>query len=171
MTVGTAALESANILARCVVNFFYTLAATVLRMLQTLVTTLIVLIDAKILELRAIIAQLDIWNALIDFVWSFLEGILNELKNTLLGAVQKIGPPMALCPEFYNYFVSPVIALIDSFSFFKTYKEKYQASISVLTYFDKLLQYWEATKATLVACNVVIEDALYQRMVVEGLDV
>jgi len=169
MTVGTAALESANILARCVVNFFYTLAATILRMLQTLVTTLIALIDAKILELQAMIAQLDIWNSLVEFVWSLLEGILDELKNTLLGAVQKIGPPMALCPEFYNYFVSPVIALIDSLSFFRTYKEKFQTSISVLAYFNKLLTYWETTKATLVACNVVIEDALYQRMSVEGL--
>ena len=169
--MGTALEDASRIIARCVLNFVYTLASTVLRMLQALITTLIALIDAKILELRSIIAQLDIWNNLVELAWSIAEAVLNELKNKLLGGVQKLGPPMALCPEFYHYFVDPVIALLESFSVFTIYKEKFQASISVLNYFNKLLAYWVATKATLVATNVVIEDALYQKLITESLGI
>lgn len=169
--MGTALEEASALIARCILNYLYAIASTILRMLQTLITSLIAIIDAKILELRAIIAQLDIWNNLVEAVWSIMEATLDQIKTLLLGGVQKLGPPVSVCPEFYHYFVDPVIALIESFSVFTIYKEKFQASVSALAYFDRLLTYWQATKATLVATNVVIEDALYQRLITESLGI
>ncbi len=166
--MGTPLEDASRILERCVLNFLYAISSAILRILQTLINSLIALIDAKILELRAIIAQLDIWNNLVEAAWSLMEAILDELKSLLLGGIQKLGPPMSVCPEFYNYFVDPVIAMIESFSVFTIYKEKLQMSLSVLAYFDRLLLYWQTTKATLAASSIVIEDALYQRLVVEG---
>lgn len=167
--MATVLTDSAAILARCVLDFFYNIASTILKILQTLIAALIALVDAKILQLRAIITQLDIINNLLDFAWAIIEGVLNQLKDLLLGGVQELGPPMSVCPEFYNYFVDPVLAIIESFSVFTDIKERLQVSFRVLTYFNKLLVYWESLKVYLTAASVVIEDALYRRLSEEAL--
>lgn len=149
-----------SILAQCVVNFFYTLASAILQLLKSFIEQLILYIDSIIAKLRALIAILDALLNPIEVLWSFFEAILEQLKNSLLGGIQKLGPAGDLCPEFFQYFTDPVLVLFESFSVFTIYKENYLHSVSLTAYFDQALTYWTATKAILLEAFVVIDDAI-----------
>lgn len=148
-------------LASCVLNFMYSAASALLTMIKNILLALIEFIDAKIAELRAIIAMLDVLKNLNDAVWAITKAIIDQIKNTLLGGIQDIGPAAEICPEFYYYFTDPIIALIDSFSVAEVQKERASQAASVVAAFDILLVYWESTKATLIEAITVIDDALY----------
>ena len=148
-------------LARCVLDFLYNLASALLTMIKNILTSILLFIDAKILELRAIIEMLDVVKNLTDAVWAVTKELLDQLKNALLSGIQDIGPAAELCPEFYDYFTSPILALIESFSLFEVQKEKFAQSVSVVALFDELLLYWEGVKATLLDALTVIDDALF----------
>ena len=149
-----------GVLAQCVVNFFYTLASAILQLLKSLIEQLILFIDAQIAKFRALLAIIDALLNPIEAIWAFFEAILEQLKNALLGGIQKLGPAGDLCPEFFQYFTDPVLALFESFSVFTIYKENYFSALSLTSYFDRVLTYWTATKAVLLEAFVVIDDAI-----------
>ena len=147
-------------IAQCVLNFIYAAAVALLLMLKAFIESMLLFIDAKITELRALIAMTDLTKLAAEAVWAFFEALLDQLKNSLLGGIQDLGPASDLCPEFYEYFTDPVVALLDSFSVFGVYKEVYVNAISMSSQFNKLLVYWETTKAVFVALIEVIDDAI-----------
>ena len=147
-------------IAQCVLNFIYAAAVALLLMLKAFIESMLLFIDAKITELKALIAMTEITEMLSEAAWAFFEALLDQLKNSLLGGIQDLGPASDLCPEFYEYFTDPIVALLDSFSVFGVYKEAYLNTLYASTWLNKLLVYWETTKAVFIALIEVIDDAI-----------
>ena len=157
-------------IATCVLNFIYTAAVALLLMLKAFIESMLLFIDAKIAELLAFIAMMDLTLLAAEAAWAFFEALLEQLKNSLLGGIQDLGPASDLCPEFYEYFTDPVVALLDSFSVFSVYKETYVNALSLTAQFNKLLVYWQTVKSVFVELISVIDDAILLAKEREALD-
>lgn len=148
-------------IAQCIANFLYAQSSAVLSALRAIIEQQLLLIDAQLLWLRSqvllaqpyLIAEQALWDNVIN---PGLDNIKNVLKNDLPG------PADDVCPEFYSYMVDPAIGLLDAgLSAFSPYRSRFLDKISMVSYFDKLITYWEAAKAQLLAILDVLDDALY----------
>jgi hypothetical protein len=102
-----------------------------------------------------------------EYVWSIIEAIIQKIKEGIMSAIP--GPAKDLCPEFYHYFVDPAVQLLEnSLAVFSIYKDRYLKSISFVEFFNEYLVYWETTKALLAATLDVIDDAVYNALMVEA---
>ena len=154
-------------LAKCVIRWMYEQASAILKLLRAFIEQIIAMIDAQVLALRAAIASVDPAMLLQELIWDRVEAIIEEIKNALLSNLP--GPPMNLCPEFYEYFTDPAVALLEaSLAAFKPYQDRYLKMVSFKDKLDRLLVYWEDTKALLLALLDVLDDALYQALMVEA---
>jgi hypothetical protein len=157
------------VIAKCILRWLYEQASAILKALRAFIEMLIALIDAQILALRAAIAAIDPARILQEYVWSVVEQIIDELRNLLNSGIP--GPGADLCPEFYQYFSNPAIALLESaLAAFLPYKDQFMNLISLTDKFDRLLVYWVATKAQLLAILDVLDDALYNALIVEAAE-
>ena len=147
-------------IAQCILNFFYGAASALLLMLKAFLESMLIFIEAKITELKAILAMADILALAAETAWAFFEAILEQLKNSLLGGIQGLGPASDLCPEFFAYFTDPVVALIESFSVFGIYKDALVDALSFSANFNRLFIYWDTLKAVFVELIAVLDDAI-----------
>ena len=154
-------------LAKCVLKWLYEQSLAVLKALRSFVERIISLIDAAILKVKAEIAATDPALVIGEFLWSKYEELINTIKNSLLSGIP--GPGADVCPEFYSYLTDPAVALLEaSLAAFTPYKERYLSLVSLSAQLDGILVYWEATKAQLLATLDVIDDAIYNVLIVEA---
>ena len=159
------------IVADCILRWIYSLISIVLTMLQELIKKLISMINLLIDQIRAIIAMLDPVALLNQYIIEPIEAFIQQLINQLLGLFNKYGPGADLCPELYHYVVDPINAYIQAaFAAFNPLKEYALNTYSLVALFDSLLVYWQDTSTFLQSLIPIIDDALYQAMVVEGID-
>jgi len=164
--------SGAQTVAKCVAEWLYQQGSSVLQALRSLLEKAILMIDAQIMWLRAQIAMWDPTKYLEEYIWGTYEALIEKIKNSILGALNGLGPPGAdLCPEFYHYITDPLMALLEgSLSAFSIYKDRYFSIISLTSNFDRLLVYWTATKAQLEATLDVLDDALYNALINEAVN-
>ena len=171
MTITSVVTQGGLIVADCILRWIYSLLSIVLTMLKALLEKLILLIDTLIAQIRALLAMLDPVAILNKYILEPIEIFIQALINELMGVFNQYGPGADLCPELYHYLVDPINAYIQSFlAFAVPYKENFLNTYSLLAMFDSLLVYWQDTKYFLQAILPVIDDALYQAAVVEGVD-
>ena len=99
-------------LATCILRWLYEQASAILKALRAFIELLIALIDAQILALRAAIAAIDPARLFQEYIWSVVELIIEEIRNVLNSGIP--GPGADFCPEFYQYFSNPAIALLEA---------------------------------------------------------
>lgn len=171
MTITSVVTQGGLIVADCILRWIYTLLSTILTLLKAMLEKLILLIDALIAQIRALIAMLDPVAIINKYIFEPIEALIQALINELMGIFNQYGPGADLCPELYHYIVDPINAYIQSFlAFAIPFKENFLSSYSLLAMFDSLLVYWQDTKYFLQALLPVIDDALYQALVTEGVD-
>jgi len=147
-------------IAKCIANWLYAQASAQLQKLRSIIEAQIILIDAQILWLRS---QLLLAQPLLiaeQLLWDKINEGIEKVKNVLLSDIP--GPIDNACPEFYSYIVDPAIGLLDaSLAAFSPYRSRLLDKISIVSYYDKLITYWEAAKAQLLAILDILDDALY----------
>ena len=154
-------------IAKCILRWLYEQASAVLKALRAFIEKIIAFIDAQILALRAAIAAIDPARLIEEFIWKRVEQLIEQIRNALLSGIP--GPLDDVCPEFYRYIVDPAIALLESsLAAFTPYKDRWLKFISLTDKLDRLLVYWESTKALLLAILDVLDDALYNALLVEA---
>lgn len=147
-------------LAKCILNYIYSIASELLSKLRAIVEKALFFIDAKILQLRAFLAQYDLIKKYAELVNDQVQAIIDEIKSALLSGVP--GPIDDTCPEFYAYITDPLIGLIDaSLSAFTPYTDQWMSTVSVVHYYDQLIVYWVGIRDFLLAILDVIDDAAY----------
>jgi len=153
--------------AKCVTQWLYEQASAILKKLRSFIEKIITLIDTLILKLKAEIAAMDVAVNFTEFLWGIYEGFIEKIKNALLSSIE--GPDFDFCPEFYAYITDPAIALLEaSLAGLLPYKERYVQAISFSAYLNVVLSYWEGTKAQLSATLDVIDDAIYNALILEA---
>ncbi|MDC1299964.1 hypothetical protein N8Z24_00495 [bacterium] len=158
-------------IATCVLTWLYEQASTVLKALRSLLEQGLILIDTEIQRIRALIAQNDAANLLEAYTWGIYEAAIEKIKNGLMSGFQELGPGADICPQFYNYITDPFLALMESsLDTFSIYKDRYFSTISISDEFDRLLVYWTSTKAQITAVLDVLDDALYNALIIEGVN-
>jgi hypothetical protein len=171
MTLPTVVTEGGLIIVDCVLRWIYGLISQVITLLKALLTMLITMIDAVIAQIRAILAMLDPIALLNTYIIEPIEALIQQLIAQLLGLFNQYGPGADLCPELYHYVVDPINAYIQAFfAAFVPYKEYALNTFSLVALFDSLLVYWQDTKYFLQALLTIMDDAIYQALVVEGTD-
>lgn len=147
-------------LAKCVLNYIYSVSRELLSKLRSVIEKALFFVDAQILKLRAILVQYDLLKNRLDLLNSLAQAAIDQVRNSLLSGID--GPGADECPEFYRYFTEPMVGLIDaSLSAFTPYADKYTSMLSLVTYYDQLIAYWEGIKAFMLASIDVIDDAIY----------
>lgn len=154
-------------LAKCILRWLYQQAAAVLKALKDFLLGIIAFIDAQIAWLRALLAQCDILSRAEKFLWDQLQKLYEELKNKLMSFPG--GPLADLCPEFYAYFLNPAGFLLDdAMAALSIFRERYHNVISFMDEVDRLIMYWDQTKANLVGAIDIIDAALLEAMMKEA---
>jgi len=147
--------------AKCILDFLYSLAATALEILKAILLAMIAAADLYIQQLKAQLVQLDILATAEEIAWSIYEAAVNALKELLLFP-EELGPYRDICPEFYALITDPALALLDSAtSGVSIYRERYKSGLSIRDEIEALYQVWVAYKNELVALVESIDDALY----------
>jgi hypothetical protein len=148
-------------LATCSLRWIYEQAAAILQLLKNFLLGIIAFIDAQIAILRAWIAQLDPVVRATEFIWSQIQKVLDAIREAMTAIPQ--GPLAELCPEFYSYFLDPAWYLYNTtVAALTRFKERFLSMYSFLGQLDRLLGYWEQSKANLIMAIDVIDDALYK---------
>ena len=130
-------------IAKCSLEYLYNAASFLLKKLRSFIEKIIVIIDAQILALRALLAEHDYVKKISEYVWNKVENKINEIKNMLLSGLP--GPADNLCPEFYQYLIDPAIGLMDaSLAAFTPYKDKWLRDVSIVDKLDRAIAYWES---------------------------
>lgn len=154
-------------IAACIARFLYEQASAPLKALKSFIEQQIAYVDAQILILRAEIAAVEPAKFIAEYGWNTVERVIEEQKSNLLSKIA--GPDPSLCPEFFTYITAPAVALLESsLAAFLPYKAKYQKFAYASAQLDELLLYWESTKAQLVAIQDVIDDAIYNALILEA---
>ena len=161
---------TAQPIATCIARFLYEQHSTPLKILKAFIEQQLVFIDAQILILRVKIAEVEPAKLLQNIVWGTVEQAIERQKSTMLAGIP--GPQPDICPEFYTYITAPAVALLESsLAAFLPYKAKYQKFAYASYHFNELITYWEYTKAQLLAIMDVIDDALYNAIILESVNV
>lgn len=158
-------------IASCVFLWLYEQSSSILRALRSQLESVLILIDAQIQAIRATIAQNDAAKLVEAYTWNIYEAFIEKIKNGLMSGFQELGPGADVCPEFYNYITDPQLALLESsLDTFSIYKDRYFSMLSTADEFDRLLTSWTATKAYISAILDVLDDALYNALIIEGVN-
>ena len=153
--------------AACIARFLYEQASAPLKSLKSFIEQQLVFIDAQILLVRAKVAEIEPAKFAAEFGWNTVEAVIEKQKSNLLSNIP--GPAAELCPEFYTYITAPAVFLLEaSLAAFLPYKAKYQKFAYASAQLDELLLYWEDTKAQITAIQDVIDDALYNALILEA---
>lgn len=168
-TIGEALVQ--DTVATCVFLWLYEQSSAILRALRAQLEFLLVLIDTEILRLRAFIAQNDAANLLEAYTWGVYEALIDKLKTSMEAGFRELGPAADACPEFYENITGPNLALLESsLDTFTIYKDRYFSMVSHADELDRLLVFWTATKAQITAILDVLDDALYNALIIEGVN-
>jgi hypothetical protein len=160
-----------TVISKCVLSWAYKQTSVYLRIIRDFIEKMILKVDQQILVLRAFIASRDPVLLFEKYTWNKYEEAVDAAKNILLSGITKLGPAQDVCPEFYEYLTSPAIALLEAgFSFSEIYKNRYSSLLSFTAHLNTLLRYWETTKEQLRLTLDIIDDALYNALVVESDD-
>lgn len=155
--------------ARCISRFFYDQNSASLKALRAFIEQIIVFVDAQIVAARAAVAAVEPARILEEFVWSKVELAIETQKSNMLSNLP--GPAADICPEFYTYITDPAVALLEgSLAAFLPYKQRYQRFAYATDQFDDLVSYWESAKAQLLAILDVLDDALYNALILESVN-
>jgi hypothetical protein len=147
--------------AKCVLDFLYSMALTALQILKAIILAMIAAADLYIQQLKAQILLLDLISTAEEIAWQVYEAILNALKEQLLFP-EELGPYRDICPEFYALVTDPALALLDlATSGISVFRERYKQGISFKDEVEALYQVWVAYKNELVALVESIDDAIY----------
>ena len=154
------ALSGLGTIAKCILEWLYAQVAPLLEALKAILLAIIQFIDAQIMWLKALLAQLDILKALEEAAWAIVQAIIDTIRNALTSLPG--GPLKELCPEFYQMITDPALLIFDSaVSALTVYRERYKNVLSFLDEVEFRLQYWEGIKNELVALVESIDDAIY----------
>ena len=168
-TLGQALVE--DTIASCVFLWLYEQSSSILRALRALLEQVLILIDAEIQGIRAKKAQIEAANNIEAYTWGIYEAFIEKIKTGLMSGFQELGPAADACPEFYNYITDSQLALLESsLDAFSIYKSRYFDMISDADEFDRSLTYWTATKSYISAILDVLDDALYNALIIEGVN-
>ena len=160
--------------AACIARWMYEQNSALLKALRAFIETAIISIDAQILAVRAAIAANDPVLVIEKFFWDKQEAVINKIKSNMLAGLpgpggNLPGPDPSECPEFYQYIAQPTVGLLESsLAAFTPYKDRYMKQLSYADKLDRLLIYWEAAKAQMLAILDVLDDALYNVLVLEA---
>lgn len=159
-TIDAILLAPAAPVAKCVLTHIYGLTHDALQRLRKLVETLLLFVDTKIMQLRAILIQYDPILMFRERLWKYVEEYIGDFKNSVIG---KIPDEFSdTCPELFSYFVEPLIGVTESLSAYGfPMADKYMEMVSIVSYYDKLITYWMGVKVTLLAILDVMDDAAY----------
>lgn len=147
-------------LAKCVLNYLYSITRELLDKLRSIIEQAIFFIDAQILKLRMLLAQCDLLKIWAEKLNDLAQAAIEKVKNALISGID--GPIGDVRPEFYKYFTDPIIGLIDaSLSAFSPYTERFINLVSIVAYYDMLIAYWTGIKEFMLASLDVIDDAIY----------
>jgi len=147
-------------LASCVLRWIYEQVAEILQKLKDALLALISIIDAQIALLRAWLAQWDLLARAEELLWEQVEKVIEELRSLL--TTMPDGPLAEFCPEFYEYFMEPGLAIFESsVAGLTLFRNRFHDMISYMDEIDLLISYWEQIKADLVASIEIIDDAIF----------
>jgi len=147
-------------LASCVLRWIYEQIAEVLQKLKDGLLSLISLIDAQIAILRAWLAQWDLLAKGEEFLWNQAQKVIDEIREAL--TTMPDGPLAEFCPEFYEYFMEPGLAIFEAaVAGLTLFRNRFHDMISYMDDIDRLIAYWEQIKVDLLAAIEVIDDAIF----------
>jgi hypothetical protein len=147
-------------LAKCIVRWIYAQLEPILTAIKNFLLGIIATIDAQIAILRAILAQGDVLAKMEEKAWQAFQKIVDQIRNTL--TTMPGGPLAEFCPEFYEYFMGPALALFEAaIASLTLFRNRFHNMISYMDDVDRLIAYWEQTKANLVAAVEILDDAIY----------
>jgi len=158
-------------LATCMVKWLYAVTSAVLKALRALLEGLLILVDAQILKVEALIAQYEPSRYAEEYTWGIYKALIDKLKTGMMAGFKELGPGAEICPQFYHYITDPQLALLESsLDAFSIYKDRYFSNVYYLNELNINTEHWELIKAQLSATLDVLDDALYYRLIVEGVD-
>jgi len=161
----------AQILATCVMNWLYAATSAVLKALRALLEGLLIAVDAQILKGQLLVAQYEPSRYAEEYTWGIYEALINKLKTGMMAGFRELGPGADLCPQFYQYITDPQLALLEAtLDSFSIYKDRYSSTVYYLNELNINVEHWELVKLQISATLDVLDDALYYRLVVEGVD-
>jgi hypothetical protein len=167
MALPPAAAAFAKQLAKCILTWVYQQAKAILDALRAFIEKIIALIDLQITALRAFIASIDPANIFNKFIWDNLVKLYEAAKNALLSGLP--GPDPKICPQFYQFLTDPALALLEAtMAVLESYRDKYLKFLSFTGFLNRLLSYWEGSKAMLRGFLDILDDALAQALLVEA---
>ncbi|MFA5163901.1 MAG: hypothetical protein WC441_05300 [Patescibacteria group bacterium] len=147
-------------LAKCIVRWIYSQLEPILKALKNFLLGIIAFIDAQVAILRAWLAQWDVLAKLEEAAWKLFQTVVDKIRNELTTIPG--GPLAEFCPEFYEYFMGPALALFEAaIASLTLFRERFHNMISFMDDIDRLIAYWEQTKANLVAAVEILDDAIY----------
>lgn len=152
-------VSPARPLAKCILRWIYEQISEVLQKLKDALMALITYIDSQIDALRAWLAQWDYLAKAEKFVWEQVQKVIDEIRNRL--TTMPDGPLAEFCPEFYEYFMEPALAIFEAaVASLTLFREKFHNTISYMDEVDRLIAYWEQIKIDLLAAVEIIDDAI-----------
>lgn len=147
-------------LAKCIVRWIYSQLEPILQALKDFLLGIIAFIDAQVAILRAWLAQWDILAKIEEAVWNQIKNVLDTIRNQMTSIPG--GPLAEFCPEFYEYFMNPALALFDAaVASLTLFRERFHNMVSFMDEVDRLIAYWTQTKINLVAAVEVLDDAIF----------
>lgn len=148
-------------LAVCILRWIYSQVAKVLEMLKNFLLGIIAFIDAQIAILKAWLAQWDLLAKATQFIWDQIKKVLDAIREAMTSIPG--GPAAELCPEFYSYFLGPALYLFDTaVESLTRFKERFMNMVSFMDNIERLIAYWEQTKANLIMAIDILDDAIYK---------
>lgn len=159
-----------SVIATCILRWVYEQASALLAIIKGILIAILSLINALIAQIRAFLAMLDPIS-LIDQFMDIIDALIQAMIDQFLAMFKQYGPGLDLCPEFYHYIVDPIKGYMSSFTAaFDPIREEFMASYSIVSLFDSYLTYWTDTQTFLTNLLAVVEDALYQALINEGVN-
>ena len=146
-------------LAKCVLRWIYEQVHEALEMLKNMLLTLIGILDAQIVALRAWLAQWDYIARGEQWLWDQVQKGVEEVRARLTQTPE--GPLAEFCPEFYSYLTEPAVAIFENLVATLTiFRNRLHDTISYMDEIDYLISIYEQWKADLLATIEILDDAI-----------
>jgi hypothetical protein len=146
-------------LAECILRYLYAIPSSNLKALKNFLNAIIAFIDAQIKKLWLLLAQYDLLAKAEEILWNAAKQVIDAIKNQLLTVPD--GPGLNQCPEFYEYFMAPAVALFEALTEgLSVYRGRYQGLISYMDEVDALIAYWNNIKLFMGYGIEVADDAI-----------